>query len=159
MFPFSPLQYVSATEKEINREVEGGGRREGEGQPAPLESAGVTASPLHSYWSFLGFSGLSPLCCGAKGGDPHRPTPRSATRARAQGRRRKARSGRTGMRCQDSGVFSARSDPCMPDYTLGVWIPASGPPSCSPSSPERRHESLQFCAVSAGGGRGPWAKR
>lgn len=45
--------------------------------------------------------------------------------------------------------------------SLHLWRLDSSPRtrSCSPTSPERQHGSLQFRAVSAGGGRGPWATR
>lgn len=70
MFPFSPLQYVSATERKINREVKWGERERG----GPVQEEGVTdlslalgtldsASPVFSGGSFR----PSPRSCEEEG--------------------------------------------------------------------------------------------
>lgn len=152
MFPFSPLQYVSATEKEINREVEGGRTARERDGPAPLESAGVTGSPLPSCRSFLRNSRLSPQCEGAKdGGSPLISAP---SRARALAPREAGAQWGPAAYARSAGTLAcsrAVGSQCnRPAAPQGVGLQPQAT-SCSPHPLERL---TQVAAVPRRVGRG-----
>lgn len=103
------------------------------------------------------FSWLSPLCGGARSGGPRRQRPLPAHARSCPGTRRPpGLRARTAQRA-GGAVGSLCSHPAAPQR-VGQRLRQAA--CCSHPRPrERRPRLLQFRAVPAGGGRGPWAQR